>query len=1006
MKKLSILLLMVFCLCIASASSASAEEAEMILPESLVRIEKEAFLHSRQVTRVSMHNGVTSIGSRAFEGTELTWIFLPPSIREIADDALSGREEYVTARVHEGSYAYYWCLKKGIKIELITAEEIQTDVTDMVFSAVEDYEDEEGCILPETERIAVQEVKEALRQAKKEGKIIDFSSDGNSVIYIDAPEGELWFWTPLKKGMLSGGVTESSILTFNGFDFASGDWGKRITETFDHFTSNDFIERVTPANLEKMGPDQVVFLSTHGGIYENHLFLATEMTWKEGKAAGDKYNTKVLAASDPKNWTDRLDLVHWLAGENKEAGQRICVTPYFFEHHCPDLKGSMIWLGCCHSAQTNELAEILLRNGACAVVGYDNAAASGYNNDLLKTTLDRMCEIDDETGFYTTLGKAVSAAKAEHGKEDWTLPDSVGAQAVIKGGTKAEKYRLYNSGLLKGSVLGKKVGSSALIPVPGASLHIINELADETKSADPAGRFSCLLPEGIYTIYVSADEYGDVVCRDVKITADDTTEIVIEYQERRIEGKVISSFDGTPLKGAEIKLTNGMTYHACTDENGCFALSVYQNKGTLTAGIDSYTEASCELDLQPGEVKEMTIELDPLPAYITGSVSDASTGSPVDDAIFVIRDVDGKEIAPITADTGKSGTLFRIGMYPGKYILSAGKEGYESVQTEVTLKPGETLSRSFRLQPEQFTVTFMVEDKVYETQTVKTGEPAVQPADPHLEGGIFQGWGIDEENLWDFDTPVTRDVVLYSLWSLDTARLIAGRIFQPLTNRVVGDAVVELHRGYKDYSYTAENIYKVVISGTNETDYEETAAASTVSDSEGGFALFIPEEDTSVNGGRSTYTLVVKKEGWMTSYWPVYGSYLSEEGYTGFAIPFAPEGSELRITGDHSVYGSEQTILTQPPYTASGYITVQGWYDDPCFMYSAIYAYYNDELVYQWNAPYYSKGDYWHVLRIFNGKLYSINTRTSQRNYSYPVNSEERDALMNRQLVYPRWLKY
>ena len=54
-----------------------------------------------------------------------------------------------------------------------------------------------------------------------------------------------------------------------------------------------------------------------------------------------------------------------------------------------------------------------------------------------------------------------------------------------------------------------------------------------------------------------------------------------------------------------------------------------------------------------------------------------------------------------------------------------------------------------------------------ETQTIAENGKVSKPADPHEEGWIFIGWYTDEVYTaeYDFDTPVTADIVLYAKWS-------------------------------------------------------------------------------------------------------------------------------------------------------------------------------------------------------------------------------------------------
>lgn len=69
-------------------------------------------------------------------------------------------------------------------------------------------------------------------------------------------------------------------------------------------------------------------------------------------------------------------------------------------------------------------------------------------------------------------------------------------------------------------------------------------------------------------------------------------------------------------------------------------------------------------------------------------------------------------------------------------------------------------------EAKRYTVTFMNGDEVYQTQTVKEGETAIEINDPTKTGYIFKGWylSLEDETSFSFSTPITSDVTLYAKW--------------------------------------------------------------------------------------------------------------------------------------------------------------------------------------------------------------------------------------------------
>ncbi len=70
-----------------------------------------------------------------------------------------------------------------------------------------------------------------------------------------------------------------------------------------------------------------------------------------------------------------------------------------------------------------------------------------------------------------------------------------------------------------------------------------------------------------------------------------------------------------------------------------------------------------------------------------------------------------------------------------------------------------------------YSVTFDLNGQggVYRTQEVGQGEKALRPGDPVCEGYIFGGWYTDaaceDKDFYSFDTPVTKDLLLYAKWT-------------------------------------------------------------------------------------------------------------------------------------------------------------------------------------------------------------------------------------------------
>ncbi len=111
-------------------------------------------------------------------------------------------------------------------------------------------------------------------------------------------------------------------------------------------------------------------------------------------------------------------------------------------------------------------------------------------------------------------------------------------------------------------------------------------------------------------------------------------------------------------------------------------------------------------------------------------------------------------------------------------------------------------------EKKEYTVKFMNEGNLYETQTVKYKEKAVKPTtEPSKVHNIFLGWTLNEE-LYSFDTLVTQDITLYSSYELVEKPTISHEPTEWTREKVV----VTIGSNHPEYSY----MYKI-----DENNYEK-----------------------------------------------------------------------------------------------------------------------------------------------------------------------------------------
>lgn len=89
-------------------------EPNIVLPAGLKEIEEEAFFGDEFITGfVVIPEGVTSIGARAFTGTNISFLSLPRTLKKIDNNAFAGMLPKPTLLVFSGSYAEKWADAHG-----------------------------------------------------------------------------------------------------------------------------------------------------------------------------------------------------------------------------------------------------------------------------------------------------------------------------------------------------------------------------------------------------------------------------------------------------------------------------------------------------------------------------------------------------------------------------------------------------------------------------------------------------------------------------------------------------------------------------------------------------------------------------------------------------------------------------------------------------------------------------------------------------------------------------
>lgn len=191
----------------------------------------------------------------------------------------------------------------------------------------------------------------------------------------------------------------ASELNSNVFDNAA----KKVSGSKYNFNTyvNYDNSGVSIPELKNLNKYNVIIWDGHGGHDSYlHSFFGT------GTDINDSKN--ILYSADLQ--ADRII---------KLSGGKYGVTSKFFDKYYKkgDFSNTVFYLGACHGAEDNVLANVLISKGVDAFYAYKNSVYTDYNRKMVKTIFEQLTA-DKKTPV--TVSQALTAAKKKHGNLDKT----------------------------------------------------------------------------------------------------------------------------------------------------------------------------------------------------------------------------------------------------------------------------------------------------------------------------------------------------------------------------------------------------------------------------------------------------------------------------------------------------------------------------------------------------------------------------------------------------------
>jgi hypothetical protein len=326
-----------------------------------------------------------------------------------------------------------------------------------------------------------------------------------------------------------------------------------------------------------------------------------------------------------------------------------------------------------------------------------------------------MNDLGDSNGSWTEAPYQVQYTPTKPGKLTATVTFKLqtwnGSAWVDTGDTDVKSIQInVLPDITTGSISGTVTDANTNAPIVGATVSVG---VDSSATTDVEGAYILEgIPAGTYTVTFSAESYITDTLEDVEVIAGEETEDVDmalqpEPTAGSISGTVTDAVTGEPVEGATVSLAVvDSTKTTTTVVDGTYLLEdVPAGNYTVTFSAESYITATMEdvaviagtetLDV------DMALQLEPTTGSISGTVTDAVTGEPIEGATVSVE-VDG---STKTTTTGDDGAYTLEGIPAGTYTVTFSAEDYITATTEdVAVIAGETTTDVDKaLQPEPTT---------------------------------------------------------------------------------------------------------------------------------------------------------------------------------------------------------------------------------------------------------------------------------------------------------------
>ena len=493
------------------------------------------------------------------------------------------------------------------------------------------YTNEDGYVdfakIPEV----VDSVKEYAAKLYADGELISYEATNSSVI-IKWKNGLTSVYSPkIKNTYIIKNKDEINISAYQPYY----DWVTTLTDNYIDLPNDVANEALLPATaaseisnlLEKKSVavhrDSDVSLASIKTFKKNQIII-----WQgHGVYAGSDLHSLICTGKsfDWDAWFWNVDyFIDCCQNRIVDSGGSETFSYKYLDKYCPNIDNSVVLLGPCQSGYDSILANSFLNKGATAVIANTDTILCLYGDMMQYTTMHLLTQVNSKTNNYYTLSESLAEAKELYGKNDKKY-GGAGAEPIIFGGEKAEKYRLgdYVPQTVEDFsipndivvTLGEvNVIEPIIIPADANAYSIKWSSSDESVATiSPTGEAGIItaLKKGTTTITAELTSGGKTIKKTTSVR------VASKARDTVLVLDVSGSMDGTPME--EMKKS---AIQFCKD----LLKDEYNNK----VGIVFYDDSITKIDLS----NDLNMLISRIEAIRDGGRTDMEAGLSAADSII------------------------------------------------------------------------------------------------------------------------------------------------------------------------------------------------------------------------------------------------------------------------------------------------------------------------------------------------------------------------------------